>query len=210
MRSHRESTRQALLDAAGPLFAQKGFDGTSIRAIAEAAKANIAAVNYHFGSKENLYLEALRTAVLESEGKRPVAFLDSLERAESREDVAGIIRELVRVRFGALLSPERPLWQGQLIMRSMIEPNEALHAVARQIFVPDHEALIAIVKRAKPEWPEEKLDLMAYSLTAQIIFYVFARVPVLLLMGKEAYDEAFLESASEHVAEAALKELDLA
>lgn len=210
MSQHKDSTRQALLDAAGPLFAQKGFDGASIRAIAEHAKANIAAVNYHFGSKENLYLQALKCAVLDSEGRRPVSFLGALENATSPEDVAAIIRELVRVRFHALLGPERPLWQGQLIMRSLIEPNEALRAVVRQIFVPDHEALIAILKRAKPDLDDETVDLMAYGLTGQIIFYVFARVPVLLLMHKEGYDETFLEAVSDHVADATLKLLDLA
>lgn len=210
MLQQRDNTRHALLEAAGPLFAQKGFDGASIRAIAERAKANIAAVNYHFGSKEILYLEVLKWAVLESEGKRPVAFLESLEASNNRAEVAALIVDLVRARFYSFLSPERPLWQGQLIMRSMIEPNEALRAVVKQIFVPDHQALITILHRAKPELDPQELDLMAYGLTAQIIFYVFARVPVLQLMNKEQYDTEFLETATRHVAGATLKLLDLA
>ena len=54
------TTKEALLLAAGELFAENGVEGTSIRAIAERCQANIAAVNYHFGSKENLYMALVR------------------------------------------------------------------------------------------------------------------------------------------------------
>src|SRR5512145_2556330 len=50
-------TRQRLLDAAEALFARRGLAGTSVREITEAAGANLAAINYHFRSKENLYIE---------------------------------------------------------------------------------------------------------------------------------------------------------
>lgn len=48
-------TPHRLLDAAGKLFAQQGYDRTSVRAITRAARANLGAVTYHFGSKERLY-----------------------------------------------------------------------------------------------------------------------------------------------------------
>ena len=52
-------TREKLLDAAERLFAEQGFDSTSLRQITAAAGANLAAVNYHFGSKEDLIVEVL-------------------------------------------------------------------------------------------------------------------------------------------------------
>lgn len=48
-------TRERILDVAERLFAAHGFDGTSLRPITEEARVNLAAVNYHFGSKEDLY-----------------------------------------------------------------------------------------------------------------------------------------------------------
>jgi AcrR family transcriptional regulator len=53
-------THQRLLDAAEELFAKLGYDGTSLRQITQAAKANLAAVNYHHGNKESLYLEVIK------------------------------------------------------------------------------------------------------------------------------------------------------
>ncbi|MEA1890213.1 MAG: helix-turn-helix domain-containing protein, partial [Pseudomonadota bacterium] len=64
----------AILDAAEILFAEKGFDAVSMRAIAEKADVSKANVFHHFGSKENLYLAVLRSAVTESS-----QILDELE-----------------------------------------------------------------------------------------------------------------------------------
>ena len=54
------STKERILDAAETLFAQYGFGGTSLRQVTSQADVNIAAVNYHFGSKENLVNEVFR------------------------------------------------------------------------------------------------------------------------------------------------------
>ena len=54
------STRQRILGAAEALFAERGFAGASLRQVTTAAKVNLAAVNYHFGSKDNLIEEVFR------------------------------------------------------------------------------------------------------------------------------------------------------
>ena len=56
------STKQRLLEAAEELFATSGFDGVSVDAITRRAKANRAAVSFHFGGKERLYIEAVKYA----------------------------------------------------------------------------------------------------------------------------------------------------
>src|SRR5437868_1363400 len=55
-------TRQQLLEAAGKVFAELGFRAATVREICFRAGANIAAIHYHFGDKEKLYLEVLRYA----------------------------------------------------------------------------------------------------------------------------------------------------
>src|SRR5947209_10253431 len=55
-------TKTRLLEAAGAEFAEKGFDVARIRSICQRAGANVAAVNYHFGDKEQLYIAAVLEA----------------------------------------------------------------------------------------------------------------------------------------------------
>ncbi|KAG1251914.1 hypothetical protein G6F65_018146 [Rhizopus arrhizus] len=73
------STKDRILGAAEELFAQHGFAGTSLRQVTSQADVNIAAVNYHFGSKENLVNEVFRRRMDEMTGAR----LAQLERARS-------------------------------------------------------------------------------------------------------------------------------
>src|ERR1700758_3871423 len=58
----QDPTKVRLLEAAGEEFAEKGFELARVRTICERAGANLAAVNYHFGDKEQLYIEVLREA----------------------------------------------------------------------------------------------------------------------------------------------------
>ncbi len=64
MNSSPTPVRQRLLDAARDLFAQHGYDGTSVRAITGRARANLGAITYHFGSKESLYHAVIESVAL--------------------------------------------------------------------------------------------------------------------------------------------------
>jgi AcrR family transcriptional regulator len=70
-------THERILDAAQKLFAEKGLDATSVRDITAAAECNVAAVNYHFGGKENLYVESFR-AMLGPLRDQRMAMMDEL------------------------------------------------------------------------------------------------------------------------------------
>ena len=64
------NTKERILGAAEELFAQHGFAGTSLRQVTSRADVNIAAVNYHFGSKENLVNEVFRRRMDEMSERR--------------------------------------------------------------------------------------------------------------------------------------------
>lgn len=57
-----ESTKQKILDSAGPIFAKNGYQKATVRDISEAAGVNLASINYYFGDKEKLYTELLLLA----------------------------------------------------------------------------------------------------------------------------------------------------
>jgi AcrR family transcriptional regulator len=100
-------SKRKLLDAAEQLFAEKGFEAVSVRDITQLAHANVAAVNYHFGSRENL-LTMVMTRYMTPVNEERIARLDALERKWSGKSVPleEIIDALVRPFVGQVRKSE--------------------------------------------------------------------------------------------------------
>jgi len=83
-----EDTRERILAIAQKLFAEKGFEATSVRDITTEADCNVAAVNYHFGNKENLYLETFRSmlAVLRDQRLAVLSEIMTRDRTPTLEE----------------------------------------------------------------------------------------------------------------------------
>jgi TetR/AcrR family transcriptional regulator, regulator of cefoperazone and chloramphenicol sensitivity len=204
-----EGTKLSLIQAAGKLFAENGFDGTSVRSIADTAGANIAAINYHFGSKDNLYTEALRYVVNKHSDLGGYDPWGGEGHFDTPAAVAETIYGTVKERFSSYFSAKRPPWHSQLLMRSLLKPSEALRAIVEQTFRPDHEELKRLFRTADPSLTDEQAQLWAFSFSANITFYVLAEAPILMVMGKEEYDSAFLEAAADHAARAIIAAMGL-
>ena len=142
-------TKRALVLAAGELFAEQGVGNTSVRTIAEQAGANIAAINYHFGSKENLYREALEFVLSHCESPLVWRLLEQTEWLETPVSQAETICALIKERSRMYLSQDLPSWYGRLIIRTMIEPTQVAEEVMRKRFVAEEHALTKTVSTAK-------------------------------------------------------------
>ena len=93
-------TRERLLAAAGRLFAEQGYAATSLRDITRVADANVAAVNYHFGSKEGLLLASLH-ATLDPINEERMRALDARLAELDGEPVP--LEELLRIMLGPVV-----------------------------------------------------------------------------------------------------------
>ncbi len=113
-----ESTREKILNAAGEVFAEEGFEGATIRAITERAGVNIAAVNYHFRDKGELYTKVVLQACSVQAALQD-AMADAADSPEER--LRSIVHHFVRY----LLDPSRPDWMRRLKAREMANPTAA-------------------------------------------------------------------------------------
>ena len=115
--------KRTMLDAAERLVAVKGFDSVSIRDVTGAAKANVAAVNYHFGSREGL-LALVMTHILEPLCAERIALLEAAGKQPSVEDaVAAYVNALAPA--AARIGMDGPLFF-RLAGRILCLPDEAL------------------------------------------------------------------------------------
>lgn len=202
-------TKLSLILTAGELFAEYGVEGTSIRTIAEKAGVNIAAVNYHFGSKENLYTETLRYAILHMGGMKPIKLLEEGVPIKEPAKIAESLYNFIKERFLSLNAPERPHWFSKLIIRSLLDSSPSFQSITERILLPDLEALMSIIQTFDPEMSKEKSLLWALSIEGQMAFYEICRLPILITLGKKEYDRAFIDAAGEHIAHSIIAALGL-
>ncbi|HQL53649.1 MAG: CerR family C-terminal domain-containing protein [Phycisphaerae bacterium] len=165
------ATRQRLLDAAGEVFAERGFRLATVRDICQRAGANIAAINYHFRDKEGLYAAVLRDAHQAAHEKYPPTLgLTAHATPEER------LRAFVRSLLARMLDLGRPAWHGLLMAREMLEPTAAFDTFITDSIRPRYRLLAEIVRDLCPAADsDEKRNLLANSIVGQCLHYHHAR-----------------------------------
>ncbi len=132
-------TRTRLLAAGERLFGERGFRKVTVREICRAARANVAAVNYHFGDKLGLYREVLQRAIDAMRATTKAAREAGKGRPPEEQ-----LRRFVRIFLRAVLSPESQALH-RLIMREMSDPTPALDALVEQAVRPRVEYLSGVL-----------------------------------------------------------------
>lgn len=200
-------TRERVLSVAEALFAQKGYHAVSVREITAKAKCNLAAVNYHFGNKKNLYLEVFRSRWIPRARRIQETFRKSLGTNEPSSPTH-VVQSLAKAFIEGPLSDEERVRHHQLIARELGEPTEAFALMVQEVMRPFFKELAGMLSSVLSDPPgEEDLLLNMLSIFAQVLYFNFARVPVTRITGRE-YDPVFRARLVEHITEFSLKGLE--
>lgn len=195
-RTASELTRARLLDAAREVFSQQGFQGATVREICRRAEANVAAVNYHFGSKDGLLAEALNFSRLKA-----------LQTANVKADACPKMRLRLFVRdfMLMLLDEKNPSSQCQIMARELADPTPALDKIVREAIAPLHQFLgdlVAEIVGAKLSVAEQQRCV--FSLLGQCLFYRHSHPVLQRLHPKLRYDHKEIEALAAHIADFSL------
>ena len=164
-----EDTRGRLLLAAGELFAERGFDGASAREICDRAGVNVAAINYYFGGKEALYVEAVKAA---APLFRAEAVFDRQESPPNECDPKRLLADYIRLMLEHMIGQDTPSWKIKLIMREMLDPTPACEAFFHKHVLSNFRTLLRILERLLPEQvPEHRKYQIALSIVGQCTHY---------------------------------------
>ena len=169
----QSDTVQRILDAAEVLFAQKGFAETSLRAITSRAGVNLAAVNYHFGSKEAL-IQAVFERYLTPFCQALDAKLEELE-AETRNGGDVPLEKLFTVASRLALGshgdePRRAMIFFRLFGQAYSQPQDHLRAWLRDHYGPVFRRFLALLRRAVPDVPPMELFWRVHFSLGAVIF----------------------------------------
>jgi TetR/AcrR family transcriptional regulator, regulator of cefoperazone and chloramphenicol sensitivity len=199
----RDGTREQLLEAAGQVFAEKGYEAATVRDICARAGANLAAVNYHFGDKERLYIEAVKRACRSRLEESPLPSWDASTPAEVK------LRDFLRAFIAAVAAPGFQ-WQRQLMLRELAQPSVACMEFVRDVARPHFEALLGILADVlPPRMPLARRHLICFSIIGQCVHHALARPIIAELVGEEEYRSFTPERLAEHIAEFSLAALGL-
>lgn len=162
--SERPDTKERLLEAACLMFAEKGFRDTTIQDICSAAGANVAAVNYHFGSKDNLYIEVWNS-VSSVMMKTYVEPLSKISDPEIR------LRQIVRERISQTFDEGPSGHLRKLAFREMSSPSEQNEKIIMQILRPFRNLLTnTVAQLLDMNIDDPVVQRCAFSLHSQLIF----------------------------------------
>ena len=204
----KDLTKERLLDEAEILFAQKGYQAVSIREITKAAHSNLAAVNYHFGNKQNLYMEVFRLRWV-PRARRLRDFFNQSVAVEDFPSPTSVIQSLARAFLEGPLSDEERQRHALLMTREIIQPTEVFELVAKEVMHPFFQELAAHLRPVMPEGiGEERMMLNILSTFAMVLYFNFARTAVTHITGSE-YDPDFKKRLVEHIIGFSVKGLGL-
>ncbi len=198
-----DDPRQNLLDAAGEVFAEKGFKAATVKAITDRAGANIAAVNYYFRDKEGLYVEAVKSACQCQNQRFPLP--DWPPGTPPEQKLVDFIQTMARRMTDDATRP----WQRQLMLQEMAQPTPACRELVRDVIRPIAEQLGAIVGELLPGAPPRKQSLVAFSIVGQCLYYRLAQPIVIELVGEEEFRSYDTDTLASHITEFSLAALGL-
>ena len=198
MRANRKDgveTRKRLLDAACGVFAAKGFEDASIAEICEDAGANVAAVNYHFGSKDALYVEVWRHTFETFMQAYP---LDGGLPADAPPE------DRLFARVHALL--QRVFDDGRvgqcfrIGLRELVNPSAALEDTRRELIGPHRQQTRELVRELLgPAASNEEVLFCEISIINQCLSVNFFKERRSFLLGRERLSKQAVEHLARHI-----------
>lgn len=202
--------RKRLLAAAEELFAERGFASVSVRDLAERAKVNIAAVNYYFGGKENLYLETMRYSFRNTRRALPKleALLTAAQEAGTKEAARQAIQQYINEIMHIIFISRETTYHAALMGHEMSSPTEALDVLVEEFISPVFNVLLSLVEQYRPDLATAKeANLAAMSIIGQCLNYSLALPLTLKLLKRSHLTAPFIKKLANQIADFSLQAL---
>ena len=172
IKKSNKQVRERLITTAEELFCDNGFDATSVRDLTSRADCNVAAVNYYFGGKDNLYIEVFRLRLVAMTNLR----LESIKSIMSRHGSGVTLEELLRVFATAFVEPLVAESGGRqfmkLMSREMIDPHLPQNLFVEKMVESTMSTLGGALQEICPELKPIKIHMCIFSFIGQLVHLV--------------------------------------
>lgn len=192
---HESDVKNRILEIAGEIFAERGYRETTVREICRRAGVNLAAVHYHFGDKERLYLAVLKHFKELAFQKYPRAdFMQ--EQGPLKLQLAAFIKSFIF----HILGDGQMSCLGKIMSRELIEPTHALDIIVEEEIRPFFNRLRDIVRRLSgSEVGEGQVILCSMSIVGQCLYFRYSRPVIGKLLRKDHFTVEEMNEIAEHI-----------
>ena len=165
------TTRQKMMDAAETLFAERGFSGVSLREILSSCGLNVAAANYHFGTKEVLFEHVFRRCALPVSNEL-VRKLDALENRLSDGDIVEqVVTAMIAPSFGGGEIGQQQLANFNLMRAHLfLEQRSFAEGIFNDVFQEPARKSVALISRVMPELEREDVAWRMHIILGALVF----------------------------------------
>jgi AcrR family transcriptional regulator len=183
-----KDVRNRLLDAAEKLFSERGFADTSVRDITAEANCNVAAVNYHFGSKEKLYTDVWRHNLLLLRDNQIASIEKVMSENQDTLRLEDLLKSFAETFIGSLVDETRSNRLLKLMMREMLDRHLPPDMFADEVIKPTLGAMQKALLKICPGLQQSQTALIVFSIIGQLIHAVRIRT----MFGQSNKDELLI------------------
>lgn len=169
-------TQKKILQAAALVFSERGYRGTSVRMICSKANVNVAAVNYYFCSKENLYFEVHRYVFREASSKLSWIVEDPPVITDLDRWCAELKRVSLILLQAAMRNDRNSICQRRLLAQELGQPSRCLPLLLETFYSPLHKYMAKFFQPMLPDLDDCQLRLWVFLVTTPLMSY-FRLVP---------------------------------
>jgi AcrR family transcriptional regulator len=190
-----KDVRNRLLDVAEKLFSERGFADTSVRDITAEANCNVAAVNYHFGSKEKLYTDVWRHNLLLLRDNQITSIEKVMLENQGTPRLEDLLKSFAETFIGSLVDETKSTRLLKLMMREMLDRHLPPDMFADEVIKPTLGAMQKALLKTCPGLQESQTALIVFSIVGQLIHAVRIRT----MFGQSNRDDLLIFNLSEMV-----------
>jgi len=195
-------TKQRILQVAREAFAENGVKDATVRDICAKAGANMAAIHYHFGSKEKLFMAVLTELMLSSEKRYP-SDMGLAPGASAQDRLRAYITSLLYRIAGSGDAQEEKL--NKLFTQEFCDPSENFGELMERFIKPQHTQLLGIVRELLPKGAEERtVQLCTSGILGHCLLFDNLRQMILRICPQISLDALGVEFVAKFVFEFSL------
>ena len=189
-----EKTKTKIINAAGMLAAELGFDNVSTRMIAERSGENIGSIHYHFGGKDALF-EAVVRAIISANSplmdEMDVKILD--EEHVTPHLLSKFIRKHMHFLIDKMFLSGNPLWHCQVIYQLLQFKGELYDIFEREVVVPQDAIRLKLFRLVYPDISKEEAELRGLIMITPVVAHANYMSTILRQLGRKSYSPEYLQ-----------------